>query len=500
MPVPIRPSLFVVLIFAVLGSAKPTAAQSSYWLFESGPTRPLALSSDGTRLYAVNTPDSHLEVYDVSGEAPVYLTSVPVGLEPVAVALRSDREAWVVNHLSDSVSIVDLAASPPRTVRTLLVGDAPTDAVFAGSGRGRAFVATARRGQNTDDPRGAYDTPGVGRASIWVFDAANPGSGLRPAPIAVLTLFTDRPRALAASPDGGTVYAAGFFTGNRTTALHEGHICDGPTRIPCEVLAGQAPGGLPEPRRNAEGVSGPPVGLIVGFDRISGRWLDELARDWSAFVRFSLPDLDVFRIDADAPVPSVIAPISDVGTVLFAMAVHPQNGRLYVANTEANNRVRFEGPGRFVRENGLKPPGEPASVRGHLHEARVTVIDGNTATPRHLNRHLDYDAAPQPASARERSIAQPVGLAVSSDGQRLYVAAFGSGTVAVLPTAALEAGTYVPSTSDHVAVTGGGPTGLVLEAPAVRMPVGSGMEVPRSGSQPGEAVGSRVAAPCVVSA
>ncbi len=40
--------------------------------------------------------------------ALTWVRSVPVGLEPVAVAARSETEVWVVNHLSDSVSIVDL--------------------------------------------------------------------------------------------------------------------------------------------------------------------------------------------------------------------------------------------------------------------------------------------------------------------------------------------------------------------------------------------------------
>jgi YVTN family beta-propeller protein len=50
----------------------------------------------------------------------------------VAVAARSDGEVWVVNHLSDSVSVVDVAADPPRVVRTLLIGDEPRDVIFAG--------------------------------------------------------------------------------------------------------------------------------------------------------------------------------------------------------------------------------------------------------------------------------------------------------------------------------------------------------------------------------
>ena len=43
-------------------------------------------------------------------------------------------EIWVVNHLSDSVSIVDIGTTPPRVTRTLLVGDEPRDIVFAGAG------------------------------------------------------------------------------------------------------------------------------------------------------------------------------------------------------------------------------------------------------------------------------------------------------------------------------------------------------------------------------
>ena len=43
--------------------------------------------------------------------APVTTTaftgSVAVGMEPVAVAARSNSETWVVNYFSDSISIVD---------------------------------------------------------------------------------------------------------------------------------------------------------------------------------------------------------------------------------------------------------------------------------------------------------------------------------------------------------------------------------------------------------
>src|SRR5262249_48555306 len=160
---------------------------------------------------------------------------VSVGLEPVAVVARTNTEVWVVNHLSDSISIVDVSdQNHPRVVRTLLVGDEPRDIVFAGPNKSRAFITTAHRGQNNpNDPQ--MLTPGIGRADVWVFDANNLGSSLGGTPLTILTLFTDTPRALAVTPDGSTVYAAGFHTGNRTTSLFE-------------LVVAQNNGGLQPPR------------------------------------------------------------------------------------------------------------------------------------------------------------------------------------------------------------------------------------------------------------
>src|SRR5262245_30379986 len=88
---------------------QPLGATPRFTLFESGQVRPLALSPDGQRLFAVNTPDGRLEIFDVhSGAGLVHRGSVTVGLEPVAVAARTNGEVWVVNHLSDSISVVDV--------------------------------------------------------------------------------------------------------------------------------------------------------------------------------------------------------------------------------------------------------------------------------------------------------------------------------------------------------------------------------------------------------
>jgi len=76
------------LLALAFGTAGQAGAQTSFVAFESGQVRTLALSLDGTRLFAVNTPDNRLEVFDVSGGVLTHLLSIPVGMEPVAVAAR----------------------------------------------------------------------------------------------------------------------------------------------------------------------------------------------------------------------------------------------------------------------------------------------------------------------------------------------------------------------------------------------------------------------------
>jgi YVTN family beta-propeller protein len=460
-------SLARSLAASLLVTALAGPAAATFVTFETGQVRPLALSPDGNRLFAVNTPDDRLEIFTIGvGGSLTPAGSVPVGLEPAAVAARSNSEVWVVNHLSDSVSIVDVGSSPPRVTRTLLVGDEPRDIVFGGPVVGglftRAFITTAHRGQNSGVPLTDQTAAGKERADVWVFDPTSLGATLGGTPLTKILLFGDTPRALAASADGTVVYAAVFHSGNQTTTINEGSVCNGGAGAgPCNVFGSVMPGGLPAPNVDHNGVAGPETGLIVKFDQASGQWRDRLGRDWSNGVRFSLPDFDVFKIDATLGTPAATESFAHVGTVLFNMAVSPtSNTRVYVSNTDARNEVRFEGPG-----------GGGSTVRGHLHEARITVLQGvdpptfptQSVTPRHLNKHIDYSVVPSPVGVSDKSFAIPNAIALSSNGATLYVAAFGSSQVGVFPTGSLEDGSFVPTASNHINVTGGGPSGLVLD-------------------------------------
>ena len=60
-------------------------------------------------------------------------------------------------------------------------------------------------------------------------------------------------------------------------------------------------------------------------------------------------------------------------------------------------------------------------------------------------------------------------MAVTGDGATLYVAAFGSSKIGVFATAELASDTFVPSGAHQIAVSGGGPTGVVLDEPRRRL-------------------------------
>src|SRR2546428_5284599 len=99
-------------------------------------------------------------------------------------------------------------------------------------------------------------------------------------------------------------------------------------------------------------------------------------------------------------------------------------------------------------------------VRGHLAERRITVVSGPVATPHRLKPHIDYDVVPGPQAEIDRSLAFPMDLAFSSDGQTVFVAGFGSAKVGAFKADDIEAGGI---TQAQIPV-GQGPSGIVLDA------------------------------------
>jgi YVTN family beta-propeller protein len=358
----------------LVASYVATCAQADGPQFESPPVHPIEISTDGTRLFAVHQADHRLLIWDLTQGMPVRIAEIMVGLDPVTVRQRTETEVWVVNHLSDSVSIVDLVTK--QIVRTLVVGNEPTDVAFAGVPE-RAFVCVSEED------------------ALRVYDPAN----LDALP-QYLPLDQSDPIALAVSPDQSTVYVAALDSGNRTTVVPY-----------LDVIAGGGPP-PPNPPMNPSLPDPPRTALIVKHD--GSAWRDEIGRSWNAFLPYQLLDHDVIAFDAASLQQSAV--YTDVGTNLFGIASSPVDGRLYVTNLESFNQIRFE-----------------PNVRGRFQQNRVTVIDPSTGvvSPRHINGHIDYDVPTGSAIERALSLSLPTAPIVSSDGQ-VYFAAFGSAKVGVL--------------------------------------------------------------------
>jgi DNA-binding beta-propeller fold protein YncE len=279
--------ILIVVLSAIL--LVPRLDAQTYVNYEGKQTRPICLSPDGSRLFAVNTPDARLSVFDVSHPlSPFLIAEIPVGVEPVSVNVRNNDEAWVVNEVSDSVSIVSV--SNRIVMDTIYAKDEPADVVFAG---GKAFVSESRNNQ------------------IGVFDVTSHVS------LANIDLFGQNPRSLAVNSNATKVYAAFTLSGNRTTLVTTNQ------GAPPQITNGTPPmnTNLPAPPR---------VNLIV----------DAMDPAWTNVIPYTMPDNDVVEIDVASMTTNRYFP--RVGSVNFGLAIQPGSGDLFVANTDARNLTHFE--------------------------------------------------------------------------------------------------------------------------------------------------------------
>ena len=396
-------ALAFALPFMIFHQAHRVMAQSgsaSFLNFESPQVHPLALTPDGSRLLAVNTPDHRLSVFQLTGDGLVLAAEIPVGLEPVSVVARNDKEAWVTNWLSDSVSVVDLESG--NVIRTIDVGDEPTDVIFAGSTRQMAFVCVSGLGQ------------------IKVYDPLEPSREPQ-----VINIRGKQPRALATDANRERVIVSVFESGNQTTIVSANNV----------KAAGGPP--KPSPKMSKKLPKAPETGLIVKWN--GAAWADERGNTkWSQFIPSTLADVDLVVIDATGPLPAIEKEVRAVGTQVGNAVLDAEAGRLYVVNTEAHNEIRFE-----------------PNLRGRFLSTRVSVINLSTSdvSAVDLNPHINRDEPEGSDTERADSLALPADIARSSDGT-LYVAATGSAKVGVLN----QSGKVKARIS-----VGQGPTGLAID-------------------------------------
>lgn len=406
------------------GSAVAADGTGTFIHFESPHVHPAELMPGGARLVVANTPDGRIEVFDVLGTHPYlrHAGSIAVGVEPVSVRARSANEVWVVNNVSDTISVVDLAFM--RVAATIETGDEPFDVVFAGSPE-RAFVSAS------------------GLDRVEVFDPAAPNAAPTLVPLA-----GDMPRALAT--DGERVYVAFFGAGNETTILDETVVSSALSPYPGAPNPPPNDGLLFTPPLDPSLPPAAPASLIVRRDA-QGAWRDVNGFDWSAAVTWDFSANDLAAIDAASVTSSPsIRYGSGLMTTPLGMTV-AADGRVIVVGTESHNEIRFEPNlrGVFVRaEAAVLSPG---TAKG----APAVLARGD------LNPHLAYVVPQVPFLDRLASLGDPRMVVASADGTRAYVAGMGSSNVIA----------FDPSSLARVARcdVGEGPTGLVLDQARARL-------------------------------
>lgn len=417
--------VFAGIMALVAITTSPSPGQDRYAHFEGRQTHPIRFTPDGQRLLALNTPGARLSVFDTSKGAslePALIAEIPVGLEPVSLCARTDDEIWVVNEVSDTVSIVSL--SQEMVVATLSCPDEPADVVFA---QGKAFVSCARNNL------------------VRVFDSAARSE------LGTIPLKGHYPRALAVDESGTRIFVAFLHSGNGSTIL------------PADAAPPPLPSAnpmLPDP---------PQTAMIISAE--------------DSRLAYSVLDHDIAEIStADH---RILGYYSGVGTALFDLALHPSVEELWAANTEALNLIRFEPnlksqfarhritqvslssgritpwdlnsgvdstllPNPEARTTALAQPAALAfSSDGHLAwiaafaSDRVAKLDGSEGR---VIARIDLRVPPKDGSSNDsRYMRGPRGLALHEGLQRLYVLNKLANSITVIDTVTGQVVAEVPA-------------------------------------------------------
>ncbi|MBD8525605.1 YncE family protein [Pseudomarimonas arenosa] len=403
------------------------AADLPHRNYENHPQNAIDLSPDGSRIAVAHTADQRVQWFVSSELGPVAGGHTVVGVDPVSVRFRGNDELWVVNHLSDSISIIDVASR--QVTRTLPTGDEPFDVVFA---NGRAFVSCSQINQ------------------VWVYQLDD----LTLAPT-VIKVAGEDPRGLAVSADGSEVAVAIFESGNASTVL-PGGFDNTVIALPNAVGDPRGPYGGQNPPPNSgsafepplEGSAPPPnVGLIVKRAG-DGRWMDDNHGDWSRFVSgdlasqslrrvgWNMPDRDIALINTSSLAVQYVSGLMNIG-----MAISPLPGGGYaLVGTDGDNEIRFE-----------------PNVKATFLKVLLATVGSNGSQPQRfdLNPHLDYSQRSISAELRQRSIGDPRAVVWHSDGERGWVAGLGSNNVIEISRSGQRRGNPIEVAE--------GPIGLALD-------------------------------------
>ncbi len=174
----------------------------------------VVFTPDGKRALAAKFPGHKIAVLDVEGQKVTYSKyDMPVGLWPYNVDITPNGKLAITadngnaggsdGHI-DTVSVIDLEASPPRVIDRVVVGDAPEG--LAISPTGEIAVALLLRG-SAAVPKTAWYANKVSQAVILKIDGKKV-TNLGPVDVGTFA------EGLAFSPDGKYLYVGNFVDGD----------------------------------------------------------------------------------------------------------------------------------------------------------------------------------------------------------------------------------------------------------------------------------------------
>ena len=357
-------SLFLYLVLVLSLNAQREIGHPA---FMSPHFSPIAISQD--KVFVANTPCDTIDVLDAKSGR--FLRRIPVGLDPVSLAIRPDgRELWVSNHVSDSVSVIDLDPSKRtfmHVVATIQDIDPASKATRFDEPMGIAFASNSK----------AY----VALSSenkIAVVDVATRKVTKS------LPIRAQDPRAIMVRND--RLYVIPFESNNKTQ-LSGGYKIDG---------------------------------KLVTFNAhehsIANNNVLSLGHVTDIVKHPRVPDRDLFVFDVKTD--KLIETVDTLGTLLYGMTVDSK-GTVFVAQTDARNDANGLAG---TKKHGLKELGNRAFLN---QVTRVRFEGGEARKPEFLN----LEPLPPENPADGMALATPFAIEVSGDDSTLFVSAAGSDKV-----------------------------------------------------------------------
>ena len=340
--------------------------------FVSPHFRPVALA--GSFVFVVNTPQGTLDVID--SRTYKVVREIPVGVEPVSVAIRPDgREVWVANHVSDSISVVDndpLSLTYWNVVATIqdfdekaaTQFDEPVGIAFANNEK--AYVALSSENK------------------IAVIDVGSRKITKR------LSIPAQDPRAIVVA--AGKLWVVPFESNNQT----------------------QLSGG------SGDAIDGDLVTFDAWQHSIVHNNVLSLGHVVDIVKHPRVPDRDLFVFDTETD--RLIQSVDTLGTLLYGLAVD-STGKVFIAQTDARNDVNGKAG---TQKHDL------SQLENRPFLNQITKVDLSGEAGKARARRFELEAAPPQHPALGEAFATPYAVEVSENDATLVAISAGSDCLVTL--------------------------------------------------------------------